>query len=219
MSLNYFKYIFRIFCLSKKKKDNSMNVFKHILSLPIIEKDTITNLCRDGNFSFIESDKELINFDKLAKKFGDTTSSPDALTEKNGEIYFIEFKNQIKPKTAELIKKLYGGITVFAHFSDSEALTGEIKIKYFILCHREKTKKTDPMIDTFSKVLKSSGNEITDIDKQKLNKNKQQSKDEVIHSSNHLHLTAQALSKYSGINIEIEILLFEDERKKFIESL
>lgn len=197
----------------------SSNAFEHILSLPIIKKDTITNLCRDGYFSFIESDKELIDFDKLAKEFGNTTPSPDALTEKNGEIYFIEFKNQVKPKTKELIQKLYGGITIFAHFSDSEALTSEIKIKYIILCHREKIKKIDPMISSFSKVLENSGNGITDIDKQKLNKNKQQCKNEIIHSSNHLNLTAQALSKYSGINIETEIFLFEDEREEFINSL
>lgn len=209
----------------------SINAFEHILGLPIIEKDTITNLCRDGDFSFIKSDKELINFDKLAKKFGNTIYSPDALTEKNSEIYFIEFKNQDNEhlKIKDIIDKLYGGITVFAHFSDSELLTGEIKIKYFILCHQEKNPKFqnkesyNPMIakgEGFSKALEISGNQITDEDKQnKLNERKQKCRNGVAKKLEYLNLIAQSLSKYSGINIETEIFLFEDERERFINSL
>lgn len=190
-----------------------------MIQIDNIQLNTITELCFDtsSKFSFIQSEKKLINFDMLAKKLGAVVSSPDALIEEDSTIYFIEFKNQksskISPKN--LLEKLYGGITIYSHFSyENYFQKDDIKIKYIIIGNQEKDQEyeSNPLKTTMNEILTKSGNQITlDEVKKKCNQG-------MLKRLGHLILVAKALSKYN-ISIEISCLLFKDERENFISSL
>ena len=139
-----------------------------MIQIDNIQLNTITELCFDtsSKFSFIQSEKKLINFDMLAKKLGAVVSSPDALIEEDSTIYFIEFKNQksskISPKN--LLEKLYGGITIYSHFSyENYFQKDDIKIKYIIIGNQEKDQEyeSNPLKTTMNEILTKSGNQIT----------------------------------------------------------
>lgn len=190
-----------------------------MIQIDNIQLNTITELCFDtsSKFSFIQSEKKLINFDMLAKKLGAVVSSPDALIEEDSTIYFIEFKNQksskISPKN--LLEKLYGGITIYSHFSyENYFQKDDIKIKYIIIGNQEKDQEyeSNPLKTTMNEILTKSDNQITlDEIKKKCNQG-------MLKRLGHLILVAKALSKYN-ISIEISCLLFKDERENFISSL
>lgn len=186
-----------------------------------IQLNTITELCFDtsSKFSFIQSEKKLINFDMLAKKLGAVVSSPDALIEENSTIYFIEFKNQKSNKIlpGKLLEKLYGGITVYSHFSYENYFQKDaIKIKYIIIGNQEKGQEQkyepNPLKTSLGNILEKSGNQITPDDI------KSRCRQGMLKRLEHLILVAKALSKYN-ISIEISFLLFKDERENFISSL
>lgn len=169
----------------------------------------------DKGLEFISSELGMINFDKIAKEYGNTLRSPDALYFRNGRFLFLEFKDRKisdvrindrcnKNNIKKGIKgKIYEGLSLF--FKILENPIERINIKCVIICNPGKNKIENPAQNALQEKILSE--ESSDIDELR---------------THHLKKTLEDyFLPLSKINIifEFDIILSEDKLDKFIQSL
>ena len=115
-------------------------------------KEKISEVSKSDKESYIESDMEFINFDKVKEKYGTTKSlsefpsSNDGLyIDFNKKIIFIEFKNAKAEliKEYELGKKNYDSVCVLSDILNISVKKIREKTKYILVYSLEKNSKIE----------------------------------------------------------------------------
>lgn len=188
---------------------NSVNIYQTILNnhtdcLGIL-KD-ISKAKKDNEPHFINSDLQMLNFDRLAKKLGNVVKSPDGLYFNNSALLFLEFKDRhLKNVDINDLKgKLYEGLSVFS-FLLYKPLS-KLNIKYIIICNPEKNQVKNPVQQTMQNRI---NNEVIDKDENTLR---------VTPKINELNRYFRSL-KNLNIYIDIDIIITENKLFTFIQSL
>ena len=169
----------------------------------------------DNKPKFIESDFKLINFDKVAKQFGDVFRSPDALWFKQNNIVFIEFKDRkiscIKVndkcsgnKIQKGIKgKIYEGISLLSHLLDESVES--INIAWYLVCNPKLNIINNPVHSVMQDIVaRESSSDIDDLRTKSIRET--------------LEKCFLPLSRIN-INIKFEIILSEDKLNRFITNI
>ena len=169
----------------------------------------------DDKPKFIESDFKLINFDKVAKQFGDVFRSPDALWFKKNNIVFIEFKDRkiscvkvndkcSRNKIQKGVKgKIYEGISLLSYLLDDPVES--INIEWYLVCNPKLNIINNPVHSVIQDIVaRESSSDIDNLRTKSIRKT--------------LEKCFLPLSKIN-INIKFEIILSEDKLNGFITNI
>lgn len=137
-------------------------------------KQKITEVSKSDKESFIDSDIEIINFDKLKeeyyfnKKLKEAPSSNDGLyINKDKKMMFIEFKNAKSEviKEYDLGKKNYDSVCILSDILNISIRDLRKKTKYILVYSSEK----NPIIDFGQALLKKSSSPNNNLENKKKN--------------------------------------------------
>lgn len=137
-------------------------------------KEKITEVSKSDKESFIESDIEIINFDKIKeeyffnKKLKEASSSNDGLyISKDKKMIFVEFKNAKSEviKEYDFGKKNYDSVCILSDILNISIRDLRKKTKYILVYSSEK----NPIIDFGQALLKKSSLPNNDLENKKKN--------------------------------------------------
>lgn len=112
--------------------------------------ETVSEMSKDQDVSFVESDFKGINFDKITAQYflnnrvGDATGekknqgsypgkSNDSVVEYKNMDYFVEFKNSMFPKKKDLYRKIRDSMLVYLDIIDEKLSYARENVGYILV--------------------------------------------------------------------------------------
>lgn len=117
--------------------------------------ETVSEMSKDQDVPFVESDFKGINFDKITAQYflnnrvGDATGekknqgsypgkSNDSVVEYKNMDYFVEFKNSMFPKKKDLYRKIRDSMLVYLDIIDEKLSYARENVGYILVFQKDK---------------------------------------------------------------------------------